>query len=170
LGQQRPVRVFNLLARDTIEEHIWNLLAFKQDLFAGVFDGTSNEVVMRPRGQNRLLTAVEELLKKDQALVSPEAPVHVPGKASAPAPTPTPEPSLAAPADAAAPWLQLFGSLARTLLGPAGGEGSTLPVRVTREEGTGEPLLAFSLADREKVRNGVEVLAEALNQLARSLR
>ena len=171
LGQQRPVRVFNLLARDTIEEHIWNLLGFKQDLFAGVFDGTSNQVVMRPRGQNRFLSAVDELLKKDQSLVSAEAPVHAPARVSPPAPAQAAEPPAAAAAEQmAAPVLNLLGAMARALFGSAGADASPLPIRVTREEGTGEPLLALSLADREKVRAGVEWLADALKGLATSLR
>ena len=171
LGQQRPVRVFNLLARGTIEEHIWNLLGFKQDLFAGVFDGTSNQVVMRPRGQNRFLSAVDELLKKDPALVSLEAPVHAPEGPSPGVPARMPEPAGAAPADqAAAPLLNLLGAMGRALFGAAGADASSLPIRVTREEGTGEPLLALSLADREKVRAGVELLADALKGLAAGLR
>ncbi len=170
LGQQRPVRVFNLLARGTIEEHIWNLLGFKQELFAGVFDGTSNQVVMRPRGQNRFLSAVDELLKKDASLVSPEAPVHIAEKAFPPAPVGPLEPAAAPPADQmAAPLLNLLGAMARALFGSAGADASSLPIRVTREEGTGEPLLALSLADREKVRAGVELLADALKGLAASL-
>jgi SNF2 family DNA or RNA helicase len=174
LGQQRPVRVFNLLARGTIEEHIWDLLAFKQDLFAGVFDGASNQVVMRPRGQNRFLSAVDDLLKKDPSLVSPEAPVHAPEKAAPLAlPAPAPAPELSAAADqVAAPLVDFLGAMARALLGSAGpsAAASPLPLRVTREEGTGQPLLALSLADREKVRAGVESLADALKGLAASLR
>jgi len=126
-----------------------------------VFDGTSNQVVMRPRGQNRFLSAVDELLKKDASLVSPEAPVHTAEKAFPPAPVGAPEP--------AAPLLNLLGAMARALFGSAGADASSLPIRVTREEGTGEPLLALSLADREKVRAGVELLADALKGLAASL-
>ncbi len=169
LGQHRPVRVFNLLARGTIEEHIWNLLGFKQDLFAGVFDGTSNQVVMRPRGQNRFLSAVDELLKQDSSLVGPETPVHAPEGAPAPAPARPAEPSAVAD-QAVAPLLNLLGAMGRALFGAAGADTSSLPIRVTREEGTGEPLLALSLADREKVRTGVELLADALKGVAASLR
>ena len=171
LGQARPVRVFNLLARDTIEEHIWNLLGFKQDLFAGVFDGTASQVIMRPQGQSRLLSAVDELLKKDAALVDHEAPVHTPAAAPASPPVAAAMPAATpAPEAATAPVMQLLGSLAQALFGAPGGEVSPLPIRITREEGTGEPLLGISLADREKIRQGVEVLADALGQFARSLR
>ncbi|MBI1851961.1 MAG: DEAD/DEAH box helicase [Planctomycetes bacterium] len=168
LGQRRAVSAFNLLAKNTIEEHIWGVLGFKQALFDGVFDGISNEVVMRPKGQNRFLTAVEELLQKDRTLVPDDAPVHVPSPAAVATAVQVAEP--AAPAESfGGPLLQLLGTLAQAFASPAGAGGSPPALRVTKEAGTGEPLLALSLADRSKLRDTIGQLAGALAQLAKNM-
>ncbi len=173
MGQRRPVSAFNLLAKNTIEEHIWAVLGFKQDLFNGVFDGISNEVVMRPKGQNRFLTAVEELLQKDRTLVADELPVHVPRGSLAETPALVGEPNATvtapSPTSFAEPLLQMLGTLAQAFATPSAAEGSRPALRVTKEAGTGEPILALSLADRSKLRDTFGQLASALTQLARNL-
>ncbi len=176
LGQSRPVRAFNFLARNTIEEHIWELLGFKQDLFNGVFAGLTDEVVMRPRGKNRFLTAVETLLRKDASLVSDENPVHEPAeptkRAGARSVTDARSTKAEAAAAPAAPnWLEALGAVAR-LLGSAGdgaAAGTPPTLRVTTEAGTGTPVLALSLADRKSAADAIGGLAAALAQVAKSL-
>jgi len=176
LGQSRPVRTFNLLARDTIEEHIWGLLEFKQNLFDGVFAGRSDEVVMRPKGRNRFLTAVETLLQRDASLVSDENPIHdpSPAKGSVPAAAEnerrSPAGSTRAVATALQPpnWLEALGSVVRLLAGSAAGTTSA-PLRVTTEAGTGAPVLALSLSDRTAAADALGGLASALTQLAATL-
>jgi hypothetical protein len=44
MGQDRPVRVVNLVTRGTIEERVLRTLEAKQNLFAGVFEGDADEV------------------------------------------------------------------------------------------------------------------------------
>src|ERR1700676_4009895 len=40
MGQHRPVQVFNLVTRDSIEERVLKTLELKKSLFDGVFEGT----------------------------------------------------------------------------------------------------------------------------------
>src|SRR5437764_8252652 len=42
MGQHRPVQVFNLVTRDSIEERVLRTLDRKRLIFAGVFTGTSD--------------------------------------------------------------------------------------------------------------------------------
>jgi superfamily II DNA/RNA helicase len=44
MGQNRPVRVVNLVTRGTIEERVLRTLEAKQGLFAGVFEGDADEI------------------------------------------------------------------------------------------------------------------------------
>jgi superfamily II DNA or RNA helicase len=44
LGQKRPIDVYNLVTESSIEAKIGGLVADKKALFAGLFDGTSDEV------------------------------------------------------------------------------------------------------------------------------
>jgi SNF2 family DNA or RNA helicase len=44
LGQRRPVRVVNLVARKTIEEKVLRTLEAKQTLFHGIFEGDADEI------------------------------------------------------------------------------------------------------------------------------
>ena len=62
MGQKRPVRVVNLLARGTVEERVRQVLAAKRELFLGLFDGDDDEIAIAGPGAGRFLTAVRELL------------------------------------------------------------------------------------------------------------
>jgi hypothetical protein len=44
LGQEKPIDVYNLVSQGCIEARIANLVADKQQLFRGLFEGTSDEV------------------------------------------------------------------------------------------------------------------------------
>jgi superfamily II DNA or RNA helicase len=61
LGQKRPVQVFNLVSEQGIESHIADIVSDKQALFAGLFDGTSNE--LKFSGSGRFLDAVGQLVE-----------------------------------------------------------------------------------------------------------
>ena len=47
MGQHRPVQVFNLVMRDSIEERVLRTLAVKRSLFTEIFTGTNDEVSLR---------------------------------------------------------------------------------------------------------------------------
>jgi len=65
MGQERPVRVINLVARNTIEERVLKTLEVKRNLFAGVFDGDTDEVSFQSLGQQTFLDGVRELIGGD---------------------------------------------------------------------------------------------------------
>jgi len=58
MGQQRPVRIYNLVCRDGIEGGIEKLLGFKRSVFAGVLDGGETSVSL---SRNRLKDFVEDV-------------------------------------------------------------------------------------------------------------
>jgi superfamily II DNA or RNA helicase len=71
LGQHRPVRAINLVARGTIEERVLRTLELKRSLFAGVFAGTADEVSFEALGQRAFLDTVRTLIGEE---VQPPAP------------------------------------------------------------------------------------------------
>jgi superfamily II DNA or RNA helicase len=59
LGQRRPVRVVNFVARGTIEEGMLSVLKFKKSLFAGVLDGGAAEVFLGGSRLTKFMETVE---------------------------------------------------------------------------------------------------------------
>ena len=62
LGQEKPVRVVNLVTRGTIEEQVLRTLEQKQNLFAGVFDGDDDEIAFGAVNPGGFLDGVRELI------------------------------------------------------------------------------------------------------------
>ena len=62
MGQHRPVQVFNLVMRDSIEERVLRVLEQKRALFDGLFDGDTDEMSFEALGQQAFLEAVRDLL------------------------------------------------------------------------------------------------------------
>jgi superfamily II DNA or RNA helicase len=59
MGQIRPVRVINFVAKGTIEEGMLSVLAFKRSLSAGILDGGSGEISLGGSRLNRFMKDVE---------------------------------------------------------------------------------------------------------------
>ena len=74
MGQERPVRVINFVTRGSIEERVLKAIASKRALFAGVFDGDSDEVNFAALGQPSFLDGVRELIGEEKAVVAVEQP------------------------------------------------------------------------------------------------
>jgi superfamily II DNA or RNA helicase len=70
LGQRAPIDVYNLVGENCIESRIAVLVENKRAVFAGLFDGTSDEVVFQ--GQSSFLDGIKKLVE----------PVPVPLKAA----------------------------------------------------------------------------------------
>jgi SNF2 family DNA or RNA helicase len=66
MGQDKPVRVIHLVTRNSIEERVQRVIEQKRALFAGVFDGESDEVNFAALGQTAFLDTVRELLDGDE--------------------------------------------------------------------------------------------------------
>ncbi len=60
LGQHRPVRVVNFIAKGTIEEGMLSLLTFKKSMFAGVLDGGDKEVFLGGTRLKKFMDTVEK--------------------------------------------------------------------------------------------------------------
>ncbi len=71
MGQHRPVQVFHLVTRGTIEERVLKTLQLKQSLFDGVFSGTSDEVSFAALGRQAFLDTVRELVVEESPSISP---------------------------------------------------------------------------------------------------
>ncbi len=61
MGQIRPVRVINFVAKGTIEEGMLSVLAFKRSLSAGILDGGSSEISLGGSRLNRFMKDVEKV-------------------------------------------------------------------------------------------------------------
>jgi SNF2-related domain/Helicase conserved C-terminal domain len=59
MGQARPVRIINFVAKGTIEEGMLSVLAFKRSLSAGILDGDSGEISLGGSRLNRFMKDVE---------------------------------------------------------------------------------------------------------------
>src|SRR5258707_13886491 len=61
MGQARPVRVINFVAKGTIEEGMLSVLAFKRSLSAGILDGGSGEISLGGSRLTRFMKEVESV-------------------------------------------------------------------------------------------------------------
>jgi superfamily II DNA/RNA helicase len=61
MGQTRPVRIINFVAKGTIEEGMLSVLAFKRSLWAGILDGGSSEISLGGSRLNRFMKEVENV-------------------------------------------------------------------------------------------------------------
>ncbi|MGO4569725.1 DEAD/DEAH box helicase [Rhizobium sp. 2YAF20] len=59
MGQTRPVRIINFVAKGTIEEGMLSVLAFKRSLSAGILDGGSSEISLGGSRLSRFMKDVE---------------------------------------------------------------------------------------------------------------
>jgi SNF2 family DNA or RNA helicase len=65
MGQDRPVRVVHFVTRNSIEERVQRVIEQKRALFAGLFDGDTDEVSFAALGQPTFLDAVRELVEEE---------------------------------------------------------------------------------------------------------
>jgi SNF2 family DNA or RNA helicase len=67
MGQNRPVRVVNLVTRGTIEEKVIRTLEAKQSLFEGILEGDADEIPFEAAQKKGFLDAVRELAGEEAA-------------------------------------------------------------------------------------------------------
>jgi SNF2 family DNA or RNA helicase len=156
MGQHRPVQVFHLVTRDSIEERVLRALQSKRSLFEGVFSGTSDEVLFDSLGQQAFLETVRTLVGAEPA---PEEP--------APAP-PVPPPVAAADPrqalmQAGVQFLEALAALFAAASKSAEANGSPAPLMAT--DARGQPVLQVPLPSPEVLQRG----AAALQAILRSL-
>jgi hypothetical protein len=71
LGQSRPVHVIHMLTEKSIEERVWETLALKKSLFAGVFDSPTDEVSFAKLGRKTMLQTVKEIFAEQPGRPNP---------------------------------------------------------------------------------------------------
>ncbi len=164
MGQHRPVQVFHLVTRDSIEERVLRALETKRSLFASVFSGTADEVLLGNVGQQAFLEAVRALVDEaggsEQSDHSP--PITLP---------PPPAPAVADPRQALVQaGVQLLEALA-ALFTSANGDGTngTAPAEpmalVTTDARSGRPVLQVPLPPPELLQRGAAAVQAILRGL-----
>jgi SNF2 family DNA or RNA helicase len=71
MGQERPVRVIHLVARDTIEERVLRSVEQKKALFADLFEGDSDEVSFNAAGKPTFMESIRTLLTSAEPAAPP---------------------------------------------------------------------------------------------------
>jgi superfamily II DNA or RNA helicase len=190
LGQQRPIRVVNFVARGTIEEGMLSVLAFKRSLAAGILDRGDGEVRLEGTRLARFMKEVESVT----GAVQPTAPIaaleEMAAVAAAPEQTEAqrddhddvrgPERGHAAPAEASSaalaaassdPWAVLLGAGTQLVqaLEAASRPPGAAPVHpwIERDAQTGQAHLRLPLPDADTVGRIAEVVVGLANALAR---
>ena len=172
IGQRRPVQVVNLVAEDSIEQQMLDVLAFKSSLFAGVLDGGESEIFLGGSRLNKFMESVENVTKE---LAAPASRVIDEPLAAEPAveeEAAKPAGSEVEEAGSAEPMARLLETGLALLRGIAGagaapGEAAARPrVETIRDEATGETYLKMPMPRRETV----DRLAAALGALLAELR
>jgi superfamily II DNA or RNA helicase len=156
MGQQRPVRVINLVTRASIEERVLKTVAQKRSLFEGVFTGTSDEVSFEALGQAGFLDAVRELVGEESP--RPLAP---------PAP---PEPSADARQALVQAGIQFLEALAAVLApqGAANGQPTQgeAPALLGTDAQSGRPVLQVPLPPPDVLQRGAAAIQSILKGIA----
>ena len=186
IGQARPVRIVNFVAKGTIEEGMLSVLAFKRSLSAGILDGGSSEISLGGSRLNRFMKEVENVTGNmgESEAVTPTEEV---GNGIVAADDVTPVEGAKEDADIGAgdiartngrgapwgdpgsnPWLALAqaGTQFVAALASANDPGAPAHPWIERDPATGVPSLKLPLPPPETAR----LLADALSALANGLR
>ncbi|HZT79708.1 MAG TPA: C-terminal helicase domain-containing protein, partial [Gemmataceae bacterium] len=153
MGQHRPVQVFNLVTRDSIEERVLRTLEVKRSLFEGVFDGTADAVSFAALGQRAFLDTVRGLLAEEEA--------------RRPAPAVQLEPAADPRQALVLAGVQFLEALAAWVGEPgASAPGAGVPAGlVTTDARTGQPVLQVPLPPPEVLQRGAAALRAILGGL-----
>jgi hypothetical protein len=188
LGQQRPIRVVNFVARGSIEEGMLSVLAFKRSLSAGILDGGTGEISLGGSRLNRFMKDVENVtghMGEGEAMTPAEEAAGVATvteAASVPEAnaqtevgaggTAIPESVSEAPPDQATlneadPWQALtqLGAQLVAALGAAGNPAAPAHPWIERDPGTGAQSLKLPLPPPETAGKIADVLSMIANAL-----
>ena len=185
LGQRRPIRVVNFVARGTIEEGMLSVLAFKRSLAAGILDGGGTEVVLEGTRLSRFMkeveavtgavaptepitpieemSAVNAMAEEDMPPLAEPVEGHADGEEGARSQGDGSLASAGSGPAAADPWATLLGAgtqllEALTAAGRPGGEGPEHPW-VERDRSTGQAHLKLPLPEPETINRIADLLA-----------
>ncbi len=98
LGQENPVQVINMVARNTIEERMLSTLNFKSNLAAGILDGGEDAVFLDNNKFDRIMDIVGDVVENKPQPATDAGETTPPETQDSPAPAqPKPEPAPQAP-------------------------------------------------------------------------
>jgi len=183
MGQTRPVQVYNFVAQGTIEEGMLSILSFKKSMFAGVLDGGQKDVFLGGSRLKRFMESVE------QATDGIERPASVeqssPDEEARDADSPLADTAAASlrstdagdvsPAETD-PWrglleagLRLATQFVQAGDAQAAGSGrpEESPVRIERDEQTGQASVRFPLPEPEVIERALDGLKALLEGMRR---
>ncbi|MBZ0094373.1 MAG: DEAD/DEAH box helicase [Sulfuricella sp.] len=189
MGQKRPVRIVNFVAKGTIEEGMLSVLAFKRSLSAGILDGGTGEISLGGSRLNRFMKDVENVtgrMGEGEAMTPAEEAAGVTTVTEA---TSVPEENTDAkvgvgemaipehegrdvseqtPRNEADPWqaLVLVGAQLVSALGAASNPAAPAHPWIERDPGTGAQSLKLPLPPPETAGK----IADVLSLLANTLR
>ena len=144
MGQHRPVHVFNLVMRDSIEERVLRVVEQKRSLFEALFSGGADEIALDGMGQQAFLDTMRELFGP----ATPAPPSH-PRHSSRPRPT--------SPPRRRRPWPRRESRCSRRSPRPL-----ATPGQVTTDPRTGQPALLVPLPSVALLQRGEQALATIL--------
>jgi hypothetical protein len=157
LGQHRPVQVFNLVTRASIEERVLKTLNLKRSLFQGIFAGTANEVSFEALGKRAFMDTVRDMVAEETApkpkIVHDTQTNADPGQALVQT------------------GVQMLEMFAQIVQGAAGTNGTSsngkppsagLGACVTKDARTGQPVLQFPMPSPEVLQRGVMAIQSLL--------
>jgi superfamily II DNA or RNA helicase len=151
MGQHRPVQVFNLVTRDSIEERVLKSLQGKQSLFDGVFSGTTDEVLFDTLGQKAFLATVRALVGEEEHAAEP------PPTPPAPVPAPAADPRQAL----VQAGVQFLEALAGWFAASGNGSSSSL----VTTDAQGRPVVQVPLPPPDVLRRGAAAVQAILKGL-----
>jgi hypothetical protein len=155
MGQHRPVQVFNLIMRDSIEERVLRTLDQKRSLFAELFAGTSDEVMFESLGNQAFLDAV-------RGLVADETP---PSTVTVAAPAAVIEPQADARQALVQAGVQFLEALAAVCTEAAPPEEAGETPALVSKDARGQPVLQVPLPSPDVLRRGAAALETILRAL-----
>jgi len=159
MGQHRPVQVFNLVMRDTIEERVLRTLSAKRSLFAEIFTGTNEEVIFATLGQQTFLETVRELTGEQPPAA---APATVPAATAEPVNDPR-----QAVVQAGVQLLEALAALIGTSAAPppeTNGNGVSLLASFLGTDARGQPVLQVPVPSPEMLQRGARALRTILQK------
>jgi superfamily II DNA or RNA helicase len=157
MGQHRPVQVFHLVTRDSIEERVVQAVEGKRSLFEGVFGGGGDEVVLAALGQPAFLESVRALVGVEEDREQP--------------PPPAPPAAVIPAADARQGLVQAgvqFLEALAALLADGNGSPTEAAGPVVTTDGGGRPVLQVPLPPPEILRRGAAAVQAILRGLGQT--
>lgn len=164
LGQKRPVRVVNFIARGTIEHGMLSLLAFKKSLFAGVLDGGQDEVFLGGSRLKRFMESVEQTAGAIPA--APPADTDPPTAEERDAAREAASPAEQTWSEVATAGLAFLDKLSQALSGPTGSPADSVaaPAASVERDPAGRSYVRFPLPGPEVLKKLADLFSRLSGQ------